>query len=119
MKEQGIEIKVTLEDYKAQSMEGGLYKTYEEGKSLYKNRKDWIKSKYFGSISSMLYNGTYKLGEIPQDFTLKYEENSWCDLIVRKGLEGIYKQWDIYTVSSHAAFSLGRIMIRKNLGNKA
>lgn len=66
----------------------------------------------------MIYNGTETLGEIPQVFNLTSVEYSWVNLKERNGKDVLYKQWDIFTVSSHAAFSLGKLMLRKGLGKR-
>jgi hypothetical protein len=63
----------------------------------------------------MIYNGTWDLGGIPQDFELKYNTNSWVGIQMSKGSYKKYKQWDIYTVSSHAATALGKCIISKGL----
>jgi hypothetical protein len=67
----------------------------------------------------MIYNGTWNLGGIPQNFNLEYKLGSWCDLQVTKGNLKKYKQWDIYTVSSHAAHALGSYMRKTNLNIKS
>lgn len=99
---------VDLEDYSGVKYKGGLCKLTNEEKVYLKNHnKDWIKSKYFGSISAMIYNGTTNLNENEQDFELKYNLNSWCGIQMQKRLHKKYKQWDLYTISSHAISKLG------------
>jgi hypothetical protein len=122
--QQGIE--GSIEDFYKQPKTLGVMKNLDSAPAQYSKRRGWIRSKYFGSISSMLYNGTYKLGDIPQNFNLESVPGSWVDLesgkeAVRKQKKGRgkYNQWDIFVVSSHAAYSLGRMMYRQNLGRKS
>lgn len=122
LKNLGIDSTITLEDYMAAVVDEGILKVDSKtgtGKiqsAFLSRRKDWIKSKYFGSISSAIYNGSFNLGEVVQDFNLKYSEGSWVEKQKFTGKSKNYKQFDIFTVSSHAAsFLYGKMSKYENL----
>jgi hypothetical protein len=60
----------------------------------------------------MIYNGTLKLGEVVQDFDLKFLPDSWVGKIKYSGKKLPYKQFDLYTVSSHGASYLYKKMVK-------
>lgn len=45
---------------------------------------DWFKSKFFGYCVAAIYNGTFDLSTIQQDFSFRFEKYSWSDIETRR-----------------------------------
>jgi len=77
--------------------------------------EDWFKTKYFGFVTSRLYNGSMDLMDLQQDFEYTYVDNSWSYLenkrpyfLRRMNGESFSIPLDIFNSSSIACKSLLR-----------
>ena len=46
--------------------------------------ESWFKSKYFGFVTSRIYNGSMSMEDITQDFGYTFDPKSWSDLEERR-----------------------------------
>lgn len=79
---------------------------------------DWFRTSYFGSVSSMIYAGTYSLSSFCQDFTYTFSHASWADQEDkrRRLLKTLYRlnghpvttPIDIFNSSSLAQYSISK-----------
>ena len=77
----------TFEDY-ALIQEAVIYDMNKLTTSVQKptsdNFLDWFKSKYFGFVSSRIYNGNFDVSQIEQDFSYSFKKGTWSDYGSRK-----------------------------------
>lgn len=70
-------------------------------------------SKYMGYIMSRLYNNSWDLGHIEQDFTLRFSKDSWTDIYPSKMLIR-WEEIKINNISTFASESLAHILAGKS-----
>ena len=72
----------TFEDY-ALIQEAVIYDMNKLTTSVQKptsdNLLDWFKSKYFGFVSSRIYNGNFDVSQIEQDYSYSFKKGTWSD----------------------------------------
>lgn len=74
--------------------------------------EDYFKSRLIGFILSRLYQGTWNLDNLEQDFEMNFVRGSWMDTKLRK------KKLDIFVASSYANYSLLNIFRHNQMRKK-
>lgn len=78
------------------------------------NNDAWIKSNYFGLISSRIYLGSDTAELVEQNFKYTFEKGSWSHLVGKH----LTEELNTFTASSYASYYLGNTWKAKNLGEK-